>query len=159
MTGVHTTSPSYERAELKTAERRRLAAYVAQNNYASRPPDLIPSPTVLAREQIKIEKYRRLVLVAQKQTKEGKRVRNPVFSPFVVSDNGEFGPLALKFQEWLVGCYKDLIIAKPRDDGLKLNDLVRDFRRRFRLTVQFAMAAGIGGMINTAGHARKSLLA
>ena len=55
--------------------------------------------------------------------------------PFVVSDNGEFGPLAQKFQEWLVGCYKDLIIAKPRDDGLKLNDLVRDFRRRFRLTV------------------------
>jgi hypothetical protein len=74
--------------------------------------------------------------------------------PFVVSDCGEVGPVGNMLQEWLVACYSRKLAATQSWDGVKPKDKIRDFRRRFRLLIQFAMAAGLGGMINAAGKAK-----
>jgi hypothetical protein len=157
VTGVHTTSPSYSSVEMTLAQKRRLASLITQQSRLAKPPEIIPSPTILHKERAKEEKYRRLLLVAKKQATEGKRSTAPAFHPFVISDCGEVGPAGVQLQEWLVGCFRSRIADVPRTDGLKLPDLLRDFRRRLKLTIQFALAAGIGAMINTAGQSRMLL--
>jgi len=92
---VHTSSPSYANAELKAIAARKLSTL----------PDALegdPSPTLLKREILKIEKYSRLITVAKKQLSEHKRNSLPKFTPFIVSDCGELAPMAFDFQEWLV---------------------------------------------------------
>jgi len=58
-------------------------------------------------------KYSRLITVAQKQTKEKKRLQCPTFTSFIVSDFGDLSPAAVELQEWIVTafakkCGKDL---------------------------------------------------
>lgn len=154
VTGVHTTSPSYIAEELKMVVRRRFAVFVANQKRVPEPPVIDPSPTILKKELAKNEKYQRLILIAKKQFSERKRSVAPVFMPFVVSDCGEVGPVGNMLQEWLVACYSRKLAATQSWDGVKPKDKIRDFRRRFRLLIQFAMAAGLGGMINAAGKAK-----
>ena len=45
-----------------------------------------PSPALLDREALKVEKYSRLVMVAKKQHADKKRFSLPTFIPFAVSD-------------------------------------------------------------------------
>ena len=73
--------------------------------------------------------------------------------PFIVSDCGEVAPIAIELQEYLVDCYKRRCTKEgKRADGCKVLDLVRNFRDRFKLSIQVAIAAGLGGMINAAGQ-------
>jgi hypothetical protein len=153
--GVHTTAPSYCENEMRNmVVKRRMAFMLANQRRLSEPLDVEPSPTVIIKEAAKREKYKRIMLVAKKQLSEGKRVVMPTFHPFIVSDCGELGPAAVQLQEWLVGCFRTKVMTADRFDGFKVNDLVRDFRKRFKLSVQLALASGLGGMILTAGHKR-----
>ena len=108
---------------------------------------------LLDREVEKIDMYGHIVVVATKQHLDGKRSTLPSFTPFVVSDYGEIAPQALAFQEWLVNQFR----LKCSRDGSQANghstaDLVRSFRHRFKMSVQVAIAAGLGNMIQAAGH-------
>ena len=109
-----------------------------------------PSPALIDREALKVEKYSRLVMVAKKQYTDKKRFSLPTFTPFAVSDIGELSPAASELQEWKYRrkCAKD----KSRADGCSTSDLVRQFRHKFKLDIQFAIAAGIGAMIQAAGQ-------
>ena len=90
--------------------------------------------------------------MTKRQYTQRERKQAPSFSPFALADNGELGPSAISFQEWLVERYrKHLLTEPPRIDGLTPQALVRFFRHRLKLSVQFALASGYGAMLNAAG--------
>jgi hypothetical protein len=152
-TAVHTSCVTYQAQELKAITKRNLSAAVAENQ--SLPDALLqdPSPTVLDREKLKTEKYSRLVLMASKQFVDGKRSSRPTFAPFVVSDLGELGPNAIELQEWIVEQYRrKLVKTGRRNDGCSTSELVRNFRHKFKVGIQLAMASGLGAMIQAAGQ-------
>lgn len=92
-------------------------------------------------------------MVAKKQHVDGKRNSLPTFAPFVVSDFGELAPAAVDLQEWIVDQFRKKCIKNgARADGCSTVDLVRQFRHKFKVSVQFAMAAGLGAMIQAAGQ-------
>ena len=155
---VHTSCVTYRPAELKLIAQRRLTAavkdfYFLQDNY-----EHDPSPSLLAREVEKADMYGHIVVIVAKQHLDGKRSTLPTFTPFIASDYGEIAPQAIVFQEWLVNQFR----LKCSRDGSKNNghatpDLVRNFRHRFKMSVQVAIAAGMGSIIQAAGRKALSL--
>lgn len=150
---MHTTAASYVSTELKAVGERVNASNIAATFQV---PDYLkvkPSPSLVKRDAEKTFKYSRLITVAQKQTKEKKRLQCPTFSPYIVSDFGDLSPAAIELQEWLVATYaKKCEREGARLDGCSKADLVRSFRQKFKLNVQLAVASGLGGMLLTAGQ-------
>ena len=92
-------------------------------------------------------------MVAKQQHMDGKRSSLPSFTPFVVSDFGELSPAAVDLQEWIVEQFRKKCMKHgARADGCSTLDLVRKFRYKFKVAIQFAMAAGLGSMIQAAGQ-------
>ena len=152
-TVVHTTSASYENKELKAIAKKNLSASVASSHGVPDALQFAPSPALLDREALKVEKYSRLVMVAKKQHADKKRFSLPTFIPFAVSDIGELSPAASDLQEWIVEQYRRKCAKeKSRADGCSTSDLVRQFRHKFKIDIQFAIAAGLGAMIQVAGQ-------
>ena len=150
---THTSSASYADTELKAVGHQINSSNIAATFEL---PDYLkvqPSPSLLKREAEKNFKYSRLITVAQKQTKEKKRLHCPTFTAFIVSDFGDLSPAALELQEWLVTAYaKKCERDGARADGCSSADLIRSFRQKFKLNVQLAIASGLGGMLLTAGQ-------
>ena len=94
-------------------------------------------------------------MIARKQFNEGKRRALPEFMPFALANNGELAPEALVLQEWIVEKFRLKRQAEgSRPDGFSVNQLVTQFRHKLKLSIQFALASGVGAMINMAGRAR-----
>ena len=148
----HTTSPSYLKKETENAIARQLSLAIATEHQLPDLKQFEPSPTLLQRENKKAEKYARLIAIANKQHREGRRPKAPQFIPFVLADSGEYSPQALDLQEWLVSRYKESQRRITRTDGVPLTELVRSYRQNLRVSIQLALAAGIGAMLLTAGH-------
>jgi hypothetical protein len=150
---VHTSSPSYVGTELKAVSVKMTSSNIAATFEL---PDYLkvqPSPSLLKREAEKNFKYSRLITVAQKQTKEKKRLQCPTFTSFIVSDFGDLSPAAVELQEWIVTAFaKKCEREGSRADGCNSADLIRTFRQKFKLNVQLAIASGLGGMLLTAGQ-------
>ena len=137
VSAVHRSSPSYHQKEIKFVLDKRLSYDLAVDFKLPDPLAALPGPSVLERERTKIDKYSCLVSIAKKQFHERKRMKPPSFCPFVVSDTGEFGPSALQLQEHLVHTFKARCVASgPRADGCALNDIVHNFRHRFKVAIQ-----------------------
>jgi hypothetical protein len=154
VTVAHTTAASYLQKELAAVKQRKTSTTFAAN---LKLPDAFvnePSPTLATKEKQKCEKYSRLMLVTKKQFNQRKRPQAPTFAPFAVADNGELGPEAMALQEWLVERFRKRIAsAPPRLDGETPQALVRTFRHDLKIAVQVALAAGVGAVLNSAGHA------
>jgi hypothetical protein len=150
---MHTSAASYVDVELKAVGEQINASNIVT---AFELPDYLkvkPSPSLLKREAEKNLKYSRLITIAQKQTREKKRLQCPTFTSFIVSAFGDLSPAAIELQEWIVACFaKKCERDGPRADGCKTADLVRSFRQKFKLDVQLAVASGFGGMLLTAGQ-------
>jgi hypothetical protein len=152
VTVVNTTSPSYSGAELKAIMSRQLSKNLS---VASNLPDLMrsdPSPSLVTRQALKTEKYSRLMLIAGKQHRDGKRPKMPTFVPFAISNLGELSPAAVELHDWISDQFRLKCIKEgARADGCSAADLVYAFRRKLRVRTLFAVAAGIGSMICNAG--------
>ena len=150
---MHTSCPSYASNEVKSVGQKINVSNIAASFEL---PDFLksrPSPSLVWKEGEKNHKYSRLITVAQRQTKEKKRLQTPNFSAFIVSDFGDLSPKAIELQEWLVATFaKKCKQEGPRADGCSTDELTRAFRRKFKLNIQLAIAAGLGSMILTAGH-------
>ena len=150
---MHISSPSYAAGELKSVGEQINSSNITATFEL---PDYLkakPSPSLLKREAEKNHKYSRLITVAQKQTKDKKRLHCPSFNSFIVSDYGDVSPAAIDLQEWLVTAYaKKCEREGARADGCNSTDMIRAFRQRFKLNVQLAIASGLGGMLLTAGQ-------
>ena len=152
-TAVHTTCLSYQNTELKSIAKRDVSSALTELHCLPNVLEHAPSPTLLRREAEKMVKYGRLLVVAKKQRSEGKRDYLPTFSPFVVSDLDEMAPAAISLQEWLVEQYRRKLVNDGRRlDGCSTADLVRQFRHKFKVGIQLAIAGGLGGMIQAAGQ-------
>ena len=104
------------------------------------------------KEKDKCEKYSCLLLVTKKQYTQQKRKQAPTFAPFAIADNGELGPDATALQEWIVEHYRRKIVLEPkRLDGCSPQSLIRDFRRRLKVSVQQALASGFDASLNATG--------
>jgi len=155
VTVAHTTSASYLLRELNAVKKRQTSTTFAQELHL---PDACisePCPTLATKEKQKTEKYSRLLLVTKKQYSQRKRKQAPSFSPFAIADNGELGQSAMALQEWLVDKYRKQLVAEttPRLDGSTPQQLIRSFRHNLKLSVQFALAAGVGAVLNSTGLA------
>jgi hypothetical protein len=152
-TAVHTSCASYREKELKAVAKRKLSRTMGALRQCQ---DILiqdPSPTLIDREAQKVEKYSRLLMVAAKQHVEGKRISLPTFAPFAVSDFGELSPAATDLQDWIVEQYRRKLAQNPRrSDGCSTSDLVRQFRHKLKISVQLAIASGLGAMIQAAGQ-------
>ena len=94
------------------------------------------------------------MLVAKKQTAEKKRKQVPQFSTFAMSDYGELAPSASDLLEWIVQQFRiKCEKAGKRVDGVSALNLVREFRSKLYVDVQFALAAGCGEMLCRVGQA------
>ena len=145
---MHTTCASYRVKELKAVAERKLNTALSDMHMLPKACDRVPSPSLLDREYDKSSKYGRLVMIAAKQHLDGKRSTLPTFVPFVVSDFGELAPAAIDLQEWIVNQYRVRCLRLGRRaDGCSTDDLVRNFRHRFKIGVQMAIATGLGAMI------------
>ena len=92
-------------------------------------------------------------MVATKQYADAKRASLPKFTPFIVSDFGEISPAATELQEWIVEQYRVRLKKQGRrDDGCSSSELVRQFRHKFKVGIQLAIASGLGAMIQAAGQ-------
>jgi hypothetical protein len=149
---ANTTSPSVCASEFKAVSDRHLSKIISDE---TKLPDVLrldPSPVLLSREVCKIEKYSRLLLIARKQFREGKRAKMPSFIPFVMSNFGELSPAAHELHGWLTDQYRVKCAADgARNDGFTVPDLVRSFRYKLLVRSLLAVAAGIGNMICAAG--------
>ena len=96
----------------------------------------------MAREVEKADMYGHIVVIAAKQHLDGKRSTLPTFTPFIASDYGEIAPQAIVFQEWLVNQFRLKCRDGSKNNGHATPDLVRNFRHRFKMSVQVAIAAG-----------------
>ena len=157
VTAIHTTSPSYTSKEFKALKKRAQTAAIAQHAKLPDPSLAEQSPNIADRAQDKRNKYARLLLVAKKQFKEGKRPSLPEFVPFVLADNGELGLDALQLQEWLVDKFRKANASISSNNGINPNQAARAFRRSLKLSTQYALAIGMGSMISSAGQAWKDL--
>ena len=66
---MHTTSASYENKELKAIAKKNLSASVASSHGVPDALQFAPSPALLDREALKVEKYSRRVMVARNSTR------------------------------------------------------------------------------------------
>ena len=157
MTAIHTTAASYSQKEFKATLKRAQTAQVAQEAKLPDPSLAEQSPNIAERAQAKRDKYARLLQVAKKQFVEKRRPTLPIFVPFVLADNGELGLDALLLQEWLVDRYKKSNMQQAVNNGLNPAQVARDYRRSLKLSVQYALASGMGSMISAAGQAWRDL--
>ena len=67
----------------------------------------------------------------------------------------EMTPDSLALQEWIVQAFRRKSLSEgSRPDGLTVPQLVANFRHKLKLSVHFALAAGVGAMIHAAGRYR-----
>ena len=157
ITSVNTSAQSYVREEARHIQDHQLSSTISARHCVPTLP-VAPSPSLNTREAHKREKYSRLIAVASRQVAEHRRPRQPIFSPFAVSNSGELGQSASIVQEWLVNQFRIKCVNAPaRTDGLTTKDLVKDFRHRLRTEIQLAVAIGNGNLITAAGLPRGGL--
>jgi len=152
-TVVHTAAESYREREFKAVVARNVSASTATSLATIDVFKFQPSPILIERTVSKVEKYSRLLWIAKKQSQQKKRQQAPLFAAFSVSDYGELSPAAAELLDWLVDQHRHMCERMgPRADGCKPLELVRDFRRKLKVSVQMAIAAGSGEMFHAAGQ-------
>jgi len=151
-TVVHTTSPSYIAIEVKHVMERELSATFTAEHALPDIKATEPSPMLIVREAEKTKKYSKLVSIARKQANDNGSAFAPVFLPFVVADSGELSPAARNLVDWLVLKFKQCHRRRKRTDGLLVKDLTKSFRHKLTVSLQFAIAAGLGSMLLNAGQ-------
>ena len=152
-TVVHTAAESYREREFKAVTASNISTATAASLASVDALKFQRSPTLMERTTAKQEKYSRLLWIAKKQAQQKKRKQSPSFAAFSVSDYGELSPTAQELLDWLVDQYRHHYEHKdPRADGCKPLEMAREFKRKIKVAVQMAIAAGSGEMFHAAGQ-------
>ena len=128
---THSLSKSHRRAEAKRTWERLLTTVKSVK--------VKPAAAVEARS-VKYQTYSPLLYVMKKQVIDGRRRREPQFTPAVATSFGELGPGCTVVQEWLAMRYKEYLKTVPeRPDGYGVNYIVGKFRRDLRVALTMAL--------------------
>ena len=100
----------------------------------------------------KYQTYNPLLYVMRKQLVDGRRPKEPKFTPAAATTFGELGPGCVVVQEWLATRLKAFHTSMgERPDGRKPKDLTGTFRADFRLAILMAVVRRAGAMQLGAG--------
>ena len=109
-----------------------------------------PAAAIESARAKKYQTYNPLLYVLRKQVVDGRRRKEPKFTPAAVTTFGELGPGCTVVQEWLAMRLKaHLASLGERPDGIPVSHIVGRFRAGFRLalmmtTVRRAAAMQMG---------------
>ena len=96
--------------------------------------------------------YLPLFYVITKQILDGRRRKEPVFTPAAITSFGELGPGCAVVQEWLAMRLKAHHVAQgARPDGVEAVDLTARFRKQFRMSLLMVAIRRMGAMQRDSG--------
>jgi len=128
---VHSLSKSHRSAEAARTWERLLSNIKAVKDK--------PAAAIEDARARKYQTYNPLLYVLRKQLVDGRRQKEPKFTPAAVTTFGELGPGCVVVQEWLAMRLKAHHTAMgARPDGLSPSDLTGAFRADFRLAILMA---------------------
>jgi hypothetical protein len=116
----------------------------------------LPAAAIETARAKKYQTYNPLLYVIKKQVLDGRRQKEPIFTPAVLTTAGERGPGNTVIQEWLAMRYKASLEATeaamgPRPDGYGVSGMVGKFRAQFRMALRMVAIRRLGRMQRAAG--------
>ena len=103
----------------------------------------------------KYQTYNPLLYVIKKQVIDGRRFKEPVFTPATITTFGELGPGCVVVQEWLAMRHKaDLRAQGQRPDGANVSALTGAFRAEFRMALMLTAVRRASAMQQASGLPR-----
>jgi hypothetical protein len=116
----------------------------------------LPAAAIETARAKKYQTYNPLLYVIKKQVLDGRRQKEPFFTPAVLTTAGERGPGNTVIQEWLAMRYKASLEATetamgPRPDGYQVSGMVGKFRAEFRMALRMVAIRRLGRMQRAAG--------
>ena len=141
---IHSLSKAHARAEAKrTLERLDSTVLEVRDK---------PAAAIDTARRRKEQAYIPLIYVLKKQLLDGRRLKEPVFTPMAVTSFGELGPGCAVVQEWLAMRLKaHHTAAGSRPDGQEVAHLTRSFRRRFRTAIIMVAIRRLGALQRNSG--------
>ena len=125
-----------------------VAAGVVSNNPTAR----VPSPAVVAAEELKQKRYATLMDIANRQLEANKRERKPVLLPAIITHLGELGPGFITLVEELTACAgRQYRAHSPLSCGRSKAKTTAAFRTRLKDALMAANAEGFGRALMVAG--------
>ena len=111
-----------------------------------------PAAAVDRARKNKYKTYNPLLYVIKKQVIDGRRRKEPVFTPATITTFGELGPGCVVVQEWLARRFKAATQAMgPRPDGSSLAALTGSFRAEFRMALMLTAVRRASAMQMASG--------
>ena len=111
-----------------------------------------PAAAVDRARKMKYKTYNPLLYVIKKQVIDGRRRKEPVFTPATITTFGELGPGCVVVQEWLAMRFKAATQAMgPRPDGSSLAALTGSFRAEFRMALMLTAVRRASAMQMASG--------
>ena len=104
---------------------------------------LAPPKILISRKAEKVKKYAPLLSALKLQFTRGTRDDDPTFIAAGLTTSGFHSTEFVQVQEFLVSTYRDkLMLEGPRDDGREFSNILAEFRKDFRSTIQGIIARG-----------------
>jgi hypothetical protein len=150
--GVHSTAVA-TMAKLKHfTTALTISDTVSGGVVANNPTARIPSPAVVAAEELKRRRYATLMDIANRQFDSGKRERRPVLLPAIITHMGELGPGFITLIEELTACAgRQYRPNTALTCGRSRAQTTAAFRTRLKDALMVANAEGFGKALMAAG--------
>jgi len=111
-----------------------------------------PAAAIESARAKKYQTYNPLLYVIKKQVLDGRRRKEPKFTPAAVTTFGELGPGCTVVQEWLAMRLKaHLTSLSERPDGVSVSQVVGRFRADFRLSLMMVAVRRAAAMLLGSG--------
>ena len=141
---VHSLTKTNKQAEAKRTWERLLSSIGSVKDK--------PAAAIDRARAAKFQTYNPLIYVVKKQVVDGRRRKEPQFTPAAVTTFGELGPGCVVVQEWLAMRYKaHLMRAGDRADRRKPSQLTGMFRADFRMALLMVAARRAAAVQQGAG--------
>ena len=141
---VHSLCKSHRQAEAARTWERLLSDTKAVKDK--------PAAAIESARAKKYQTYNPLLYVIKKQVLDGRRRKEPKFTPAAVTTFGELGPGCTVVQEWLAMRLKaHLTSLSERPDGVSVSQVVGRFRADFRLSLMMVAVRRAAAMLLGSG--------
>ena len=154
---VHTSCAAYRGTEFNAVVKRvNLASTVTARN-ALDPQVWDPSPAIVQKARLKVDKYAPLMQIIHKFQRDRSLEGDHSFVPFIVSSLGELSREAFDFREELISMFKFRVTSGSHQVyPLTPAQAVADYRLRLTSALMQVSALGLASITCTAGKPFRS---